>query len=123
MKDMIPVANLNALFNTVHCLDNICLLFFPFYSFPFLQFSDGVGYGWIDSLRDHADKNVSDLMFQNASFRFPENTPVSKEAYYYRSIFEEHYPQVNPRSVIYVYFTEDVDISGLLEFPSRHVAA
>ena len=33
-------------------------------------------------------------MFQNAAFRFPENTPVSKEAYYYRSIFEEHYPQV-----------------------------
>ena len=60
-----------------------------------LQFSDGVGYGWIDSLRDHADKNVSDLMFQNAAFRFPENTPVSKEAYYYRSIFEEHYPQVS----------------------------
>lgn len=53
-----------------------------------------MGYGWIDSLRDHADKNVSDLMFQNAEFRFPENTPVSKEAYYYRSIFEEHYPQV-----------------------------
>ena len=66
------------------------------HSFLPLQFSDGVGYGWIDSLRDHADKNVSDLMFQNASFRFPENTPVSKEAYYYRSIFEEHYPQVSP---------------------------
>jgi asparagine synthase (glutamine-hydrolysing) len=59
------------------------------------QFSDGVGYGWIDSLRDHADKNVSDLMFQNATYRFPENTPISKEAYYYRSIFEEHYPQIS----------------------------
>jgi asparagine synthase (glutamine-hydrolysing) len=69
------------------------------HSFLLLQFSDGVGYGWIDSLRDHADKNVSDLMFQNASFRFPENTPVSKEAYYYRSIFEEHYPQVSHRDV------------------------
>lgn len=34
-------------------------------------------------------------MFENAAFRFPENTPVSKEAYYYRSIFEEHYPQVS----------------------------
>jgi asparagine synthase (glutamine-hydrolysing) len=39
-------------------------------------------------------------MFQNASFRFPENTPVSKEAYYYRSIFEEHYPQVSPVTVM-----------------------
>ena len=69
-------------------------LILSFYSY-LIQFSDGVGYGWIDSLRDHADKNVSDLMFQNAVFRFPENTPVSKEAYYYRSIFEEHYPQVS----------------------------
>jgi hypothetical protein len=43
-------------------------------------------------------------MFQNAAFRFPENTPVSKEAYYYRSIFEEHYPQVKSRddSLAYV---------------------
>jgi len=57
------------------------------------QFSDGVGYGWIDALRDNAEANVTDVMFQNAAHRFPENTPMTKEAYFYRSIFEEHYPQ------------------------------
>lgn len=59
------------------------------------QFSDGVGYGWIDSLRDLAEKNVTDLMFKNAKNRFPENTPVTKEAYMYRSIFETHFPQIS----------------------------
>lgn len=59
------------------------------------QFSDGVGYGWIDSLRDLADNNVTDQMFQQAANRFPENTPVTKEAYMYRSIFESHYPQTS----------------------------
>ena len=57
------------------------------------QFSDGVGYGWIDSLRDVAEQNVTDQMFKAASQRYPYNTPVTKEAYYYRSIFEQHYPQ------------------------------
>eukprot|EP01042_Synura_sphagnicola_P004966 gene4966-6328_t len=59
------------------------------------QFSDGVGYGWIDSLRDIAERNVTDQMFANAKLRFPENTPMTKEAYHYRSIFEEHFPQVS----------------------------
>jgi len=59
------------------------------------QFSDGVGYGWIDSLRDMAEQRVTDQMFQNASNRFPENTPMTKEAYLYRSIFEEHFPQLS----------------------------
>lgn len=57
------------------------------------QFSDGVGYGWIDSLRDLAESRVTDQMFAHASHRFPENTPLTKEAYMYRSIFEEHFPQ------------------------------
>lgn len=57
------------------------------------QFSDGVGYGWIDSLRNLADEHVTDQMFINAQHRFPDNTPGTKEAYFYRSIFEEHYPQ------------------------------
>lgn len=59
------------------------------------QFSDGVGYGWIDSLRDLAESRVSDQMFVNAKHRFPENTPGTKEAYLYRSIFEEHFPQIS----------------------------
>lgn len=52
-----------------------------------------MGYGWIDSLRDLAAKNITDQMFQSATYRFPENTPVTKEGYYYRSIFESHFPQ------------------------------
>ena len=56
------------------------------------QFSDGVGYSWIDGLRDYAEDRVSDRDLQNAKFRFPKNTPDSKEAFLYRAIFEEHYP-------------------------------
>lgn len=56
------------------------------------QFSDGVGYSWIDSLRDYAEKEVTDQMFSQAASRFPLNTPLTKEAYLYRSIFEEMFP-------------------------------
>ena len=56
------------------------------------QFSDGVGYDWIDSLKDLVNEKVSDEMFKNAKFTFPFQTPMSKEEYYYRSIFEKHYP-------------------------------
>ncbi|HPI92957.1 MAG TPA: asparagine synthase B [Deltaproteobacteria bacterium] len=56
------------------------------------QFSDGVGYSWIDTLRDMASHEVSDLQMENARYRFPINTPVTKEAYYYRSIFQEFFP-------------------------------
>ncbi len=56
------------------------------------QFSDGVGYGWIDGLRDHAAQKVSDSALERAHFRFPRNTPRTKEAYFYREIFESHFP-------------------------------
>ncbi|RPA54910.1 asparagine synthase B [Shewanella vesiculosa] len=56
------------------------------------QFSDGVGYSWIDGLKAHAAANVDDVQFANAKFRFPYNTPESKEAYFYRSFFEEFFP-------------------------------
>jgi asparagine synthase (glutamine-hydrolysing) len=56
------------------------------------QFSDGVGYLWIDSLRAHADKEISDQQFKARANRFPVNTPGTKEAYYYRQIFERHFP-------------------------------
>jgi asparagine synthase (glutamine-hydrolysing) len=56
------------------------------------QFSDGVGYNWIDSLRDLTSKQVSDNQMAQAAGRFPINTPRNKEEYYYRSIFEEHFP-------------------------------
>ena len=56
------------------------------------QFSDGVGYGWVDSLRDIANREISDQMFANVENRFPYNTPTTKEGYRYRMIFEELYP-------------------------------
>ncbi|PSJ48287.1 asparagine synthase B [Zobellella taiwanensis] len=57
------------------------------------QFSDGVGYSWIDSLKAMVEEQVTDQMMATAAFRFPLNTPLTKEAYYYRSIFEGHFPQ------------------------------
>ncbi len=53
------------------------------------QFSDGVGYSWIDALRDYAEKKISDRKFAERADRFPVNTPVTKEAYLYREIFED----------------------------------
>lgn len=56
------------------------------------QFSDGVGYDWIDSLKELVEEHVSNDMFDNAKFTFPFQTPMSKEEYFYRSIFEKHFP-------------------------------
>ncbi|MBW3552822.1 MAG: asparagine synthase B [Gemmatimonadetes bacterium] len=56
------------------------------------QFSDGVGYGWIDALRAHADSRVTDAELAAAAYRFPVNPPVSKEGYLYRTLFEERFP-------------------------------
>lgn len=56
------------------------------------QFSDGVGYSWIDSLKTFAEENVTDRDLQNSGFRFPYNMPASKEAFLYRRIFEGHFP-------------------------------
>jgi asparagine synthase (glutamine-hydrolysing) len=55
------------------------------------QFSDGVGYGWINTLRSLASSEVSDAQLQNAKYRFSINPPMSKEEYLYRSIFSEHF--------------------------------
>ncbi|MBC31100.1 MAG: asparagine synthase B [Muricauda sp.] len=56
------------------------------------QFSDGVGYSWIDTLKELVEKEVSDEQMKNAHFKFPIQTPTTKEEYYYRSIFESHFP-------------------------------
>lgn len=56
------------------------------------QFSDGVGYSWIDTLKEVANEKVSDDELKNAKYRFPINPPMSKEEYYYRTIFETHFP-------------------------------
>ena len=56
------------------------------------QFSDGVGYSWIDTLKEITSAAVTDEQMAHAAERFPINTPMCKEEYYYRSIFEEHFP-------------------------------
>ncbi|SHG89060.1 asparagine synthase B [Flagellimonas flava] len=56
------------------------------------QFSDGVGYSWIDTLKMLVEEEVTDKQLANAHFKFPIQTPTTKEEYYYRSIFEGHFP-------------------------------
>ena len=56
------------------------------------QFSDGVGYNWIDTLRDYTASQVSDEEMAHAAERFPINPPRNKEEYFYRSIFASHFP-------------------------------
>jgi len=56
------------------------------------QFSDGVGYGWIDGLKDLAETEITDGEMERASVRFPIHPPATKEGYYYRRIFEQHFP-------------------------------
>jgi asparagine synthase (glutamine-hydrolysing) len=56
------------------------------------QFSDGVGYSWIDTLKRVTEERVSDAQFAAAAKRFPINTPLNKEEYYYRSIFAKFFP-------------------------------
>lgn len=56
------------------------------------QFSDGVGYSWIDTLKQLTADSVTDEQMASAKFRYPINTPMSKEEYFYRSIFAEHFP-------------------------------
>ena len=56
------------------------------------QFSDGVGYGWIDTLKKITSERVSDNDLKHASYRFPVNTPTTKEEYFYRAIFDELFP-------------------------------
>ena len=64
------------------------------------QFSDGVGYGWIDTLKAIAAKEISDDQLKNARYRFPVNPPQNKEEYMYRSIFSEHFPSETAASCV-----------------------
>lgn len=64
------------------------------------QFSDGVGYNWIDSLKAMVAEKVTDEQMKTAKFRFPINTPMSKEEYFYRSIFTEHFPSDSAASCV-----------------------
>jgi len=56
------------------------------------QFSDGVGYAWINALKATAEREISDSMMAGAAERFPVKTPETKEAYFYRQLFEHHFP-------------------------------
>lgn len=64
------------------------------------QFSDGVGYNWIDTLKMLTSREVSDEQLKNAKYRFPINPPMSKEEYFYRSIFAEHFPSDSAASCV-----------------------
>jgi len=64
------------------------------------QFSDGVGYSWIDTLKARANEKISDQELANAKFRFPINPPKTKEEYLYRSIFTEHFPSDSAASTV-----------------------
>jgi len=64
------------------------------------QFSDGVGYSWIDQLIAYCELQVSDAELESAAERFPYNTPATKEAYYYRKLFYQHFPQVSAAQTV-----------------------
>ncbi len=79
------------------------------------QFSDGVGYSWIDTLIEFAASQVTDAEFEKADELFPYNTPTTKEAFYYRRIFHKHFPQVSAAQTVRKWipkWQENTDPSG-----------
>ncbi|CAC9976844.1 asparagine synthase B [Flavobacterium panici] len=79
------------------------------------QFSDGVGYNWVDELIEYCATQVTDEQLAGASAEFPYNTPTTKEAYYYRSIFHKYYPQVSAAQTVRKWipkWQENLDPSG-----------
>jgi asparagine synthase (glutamine-hydrolysing) len=64
------------------------------------QFSDGVGYNWVDGLIEYCTSQVSDEQLAGASIEFPYNSPTTKEAYFYRSVFHKFYPQVSAAQTV-----------------------
>jgi asparagine synthase (glutamine-hydrolysing) len=64
------------------------------------QFSDGVGYNWIDTLIEYCASKVTDAELEDASQLFPYNTPLTKEAYFYRAIFNKYYPQASAAETV-----------------------
>lgn len=79
------------------------------------QFSDGVGYQWIDELIDYCATQVTDEQLSGAATEFPYNSPTTKEAYFYRSIFNKYYPQVSAAQTVRKWipkWQENMDPSG-----------
>ncbi|HEY9183794.1 MAG TPA: asparagine synthase B [Salegentibacter sp.] len=88
------------------------------------QFSDGVGYSWIDELIAYASARVSDLEMAQAAVKYPHNTPATKEAYFYREIFASHFPQESAAKTVKRWipkWQEDLDPSGRAN--TSHVAS
>jgi len=79
------------------------------------QFSDGVGYNWIDTLIEYCATQVTDVELEMAEERFPYNTPATKEAYFYRTLFHKHFPQVSAAQTVRKWipkWQENTDPSG-----------
>ena len=79
------------------------------------QFSDGVGYNWIDQLIEYASKQVSDVQMETAALKYPVNTPMTKEAYFYREMFHKHFPQDSAAKTVKRWipkWQKDLDPSG-----------
>ena len=88
------------------------------------QFSDGVGYNWIDQLIEYCASMVTDAELENAPNLFAYNTPTTKEAYFYRTIFHKHYPQLSAAQTVRKWipkWQENQDPSGRAN--SAHVNA
>ena len=88
------------------------------------QFSDGVGYNWIDQLIEYCSAQVTDLQLENAALEFPYNSPTTKEAYFYRTIFHKYYPQLSAAQTVRKWipkWQENQDPSGRAN--SAHVQA
>ncbi|MCR4030481.1 MULTISPECIES: asparagine synthase B [Flavobacterium] len=79
------------------------------------QFSDGVGYNWVDGLIEYCVSQVTDEQLAGANAEFPYNSPTTKEAYLYRSIFHKYYPQVSAAQTVRKWipkWQENLDPSG-----------
>lgn len=79
------------------------------------QFSDGVGYSWIDTLIEYCASKVTDYEMDHAYLKYPHNTPNTKEAYYIRKIFHKHFPQKDAAKTVLKWipkWQENTDPSG-----------
>jgi asparagine synthase (glutamine-hydrolysing) len=88
------------------------------------QFSDGVGYSWIDELIEYCSAQVSDEQLAGAVVEFPYNSPTTKEAYFYRSVFHKYYPQTSAAQTVRKWipkWQDNLDPSGRAN--SAHVKA
>ena len=84
-----------------------------------VQFSDGVGYDWVDGLRDHAARMVSDADWEARSERFPTDTPRTREYYLLRTIFASHFPHPSAWQTV-PKVCRTLLLHGLPECPCTH---